>query len=66
MIVSNGYVNGGFSKGYRGDLLVGRAKKRDVFEPDDEYFEEQERDCEHCSHKKENGCEVWDCQFEEK
>ena len=24
-----------------------------------------DRDCEHCKHHKENGCEKWDCSFEE-
>jgi hypothetical protein len=64
MIFSSGYVNGGLSKGYRGDLLQGRAQRKDVFEPNDEYYEE--RDCENCVHRKENGCEVWDCAFEQK
>lgn len=25
-----------------------------------------ERDCDKCIHKKENGCESWDCKFESK
>ena len=25
-----------------------------------------DRDCEHCVHKKEKGCEVWDCEFEQR
>ena len=24
------------------------------------------RDCEHCKHHKENGCEVWECDYEDK
>ena len=26
--------------------------------------EPHERDCEHCVHRKDNGCEKWDCEFE--
>ncbi len=25
-----------------------------------------ERDCEHCVHRKDKGCEKWDCEFERK
>lgn len=25
-----------------------------------------ERDCDNCKHRKDNGCEVWDCKFEAK
>ena len=25
---------------------------------------DQERDCEHCVHRKDMGCEKWDCEFE--
>lgn len=28
------------------------------------YAQDPERDCEHCVHRKDKGCEKWDCEFE--
>ena len=29
-----------------------------------EEFKIEERDCEHCVHRKDKGCEKWNCEFE--